>query len=491
MKMKLLAFSVSLLAMATIGVVQLQTKAVDGSRDCDQYAIIRCGTMNGDELRAEYDSNNTSGANGSTDAQGDIKKVFSALGISRADLNGGFKAGTVYKNGNVEVDGKVVATDAKMGARGLGGTQIAGTSAQKVSVSAMGDAQTAMVKLDENGKFLFAVMKPCGNPVSATPKEQPKPEPQPKAECVSLKAIERNRTDYELKATASVSGGATIESYHFTVKQQGGATVFDNTYPATGKTQSVVYTGLQPGTYTAVVKVKTSEGIKTAESCAVSITVAKPPVIITETPTPGVNIEKFVDNDKKYTRVNANVEFSYRIVVTNTGNTDLDNVAVTDTPDRAITLISVSPPSGTITSNVFSYTIPKLLKGESRTFALTAKVPVAQAGRIVNTVCVDAPTVPGNPDKCDKAEVEIPPTPVPGKLEVCVIHEMTVRMVNEADVKANPTLYTTDLTKCEKPEVLTVTELPQTGPVETALSAIGAMSLVGASAYYVASRRHA
>jgi uncharacterized repeat protein (TIGR01451 family) len=272
------------------------------------------------------------------------------------------------------------------------------------------------------------------------------------------------------------------------VKQQGGTTVFDNTYPATGPTQSVVYTGFQPGTYTATVKVKTSEGIKNGPNCTATITVSKPPVIITETPTPGVNIEKYVDNDKKYVRVNANVEFTYRIVVTNTGNTDLDNVVVTDTPDRGITLISVSPPTGEIKNNTFVYTIPKLLKSESRTFALTAKVPVAQAGRIINTVCVDAPAVTGNPDKCDKAEVEVPPTPVPGKLEVCVINEKTVRMVSETDVTANPTLYTKDLTQCDEQDV--PAELPQTGPMETALSVVGAMSLVGASAYYVSSRRH-
>jgi uncharacterized repeat protein (TIGR01451 family) len=235
------------------------------------------------------------------------------------------------------------------------------------------------------------------------------------------------------------------------------------------------------------VKVKTSEGIKTSESCTAQITVVKPPVIITETPTPGVNIEKYVDNDKKYVRVNANVEYMYRIVVTNTGNTDLENVVVTDTPDRGITLISVSPPSGEIKNNTFTYTIPKLLKGEARTFALTAKVPVAQAGRIINTVCVDAPAVAGNPDKCDKAEVEVPPTPVPGKLEVCVINEKAVRMVSEADVTANPTLYTKDLTQCDEKE--TPAELPQTGPVETAMSVFGAMNLVGASAYYLTSRR--
>ncbi len=486
MKGKLLVFGVSLLAMATIGVVQLQIKAVDSSRDCDQYAVIRCGTLNGDELRAEFESNNTAGANGYTTEQGDIKKIFNAMGITKAELTG-FKPGIVYKNGNVEVDGKVVATDAMMAARGLGGTQIAGTNAQKVSVSAMGDAQTAMVKLDENGKFLFAVMKPCGNPVTATPKKQPTPEPQPQpvAKCVNVTVTQQERTKYLVKVTASVKDGAKIKGY--SIKLTSSSNVVDKTYPSTSDTQSVVYVVETPGEYSVKATVDTSEGVKGGPACEATFTVPKPPVVITETPTPGVNIEKFVDNDKKYTRVNANVEFSYRIVVTNTGNSDLENVVVTDTPDRAITLLSVTPPSGSITNNVFTYTIAKLLKGEARTFVLTAKVPVAQAGKLLNTVCVDAPAVPGNPDKCDKAEVEVPPTPVPGKLEVCVLNEKVVRMVDEAQVKANPTLYSTDLTLCNKVEL--PEELPATGTTETILSIVGAMSLVGASAYYVASRR--
>lgn len=484
MKGKLLAFGVSLLAMATIGVVQLQTKAVDGNRDCDQFAVIRCGTMNADELRTEYESNNANNANGYATAQDDIKKVFTAMGISRADLNGGFKAGIVYKNGNVEVDGKVVATNAQMAARGLGGTQIAGTNAQKVSVSAMSDAQTAMVKLDQNGKFLFAVMKPCGNPVTATPKEEPKPEPTPKAECVNITAIEQDRTKYLVKATANTSGGAKIKSYTLKVFK-GTSVVYDNTYANTTNEQSVVYVVNEPGEYRVKATVQTSEGVKGGKNCETTFTVKEAPV----QPAPAVDITKHVDNDKKYLRVNANVEFTYKIDVRNTGNVDLDNVVVTDTPDRGITLVSVTPPSGKIENNTFVYTIAKLLKGETRTFVLTAKVPVAQAGRIVNTVCVDAPAVPGSPDKCDKAEVEVPPAPVPGKLEVCVLADDTVRMIEQSEYDANPSLYSKNLADCEEEEA--PAELPQTGPVETAVSVVGAMSLVGASAYYVASRRHA
>jgi len=489
MKGKLLAFGVSLLAVATIGVVQLTTRAVDGSRDCDQFAVIRCGALNASELRTEYETNNASNANGDTTAQGDIKKVFTAMGISKVAMDAKPVTGVVYRDGTVKTDaGKVVATGAMMAARGLGGTQIAGTNAQKVSVSAMSDAQTAMIWLDTNGTFLFAVMKPCGNPVSATPKEEPKPEPQ--AKCVDVKATMQERNKFSVTAKANVSDGAKIKGYAFKVTK-GSQTIFDKSYDSDKETQTVVYQDLQPGEYNVKVKVNTSEGMKGGEECKTTFTVKELP----PTPTPAVKIEKYVDTDKKYIRVNADVQFSYRIVVTNTGSTDLENVLVTDTAQEGITLLSVSPPSGTITpaSNVnpkytFTYTIPKLLKNESRTFTLTAKVPVAKAGKLLNTVCVDAPAVPGNPDGCDTAEVEVPPTPVPGKLEVCVINEKVVRMVDEADVRANPTLYTTDLTQCDEEEL--PEEMPKTGPTEAVLSVVVCMSLVGASAYYVASRRN-
>jgi uncharacterized repeat protein (TIGR01451 family) len=360
MKGKFLGFGLALLATATIGLVQLQVRAADDSRDCDKFAVIRCGTMTAAELRAEYDTNNGSPMNGDTTKQPDIKKVFTGMGISATDLDGSFKAGTVYRDGTVKVNGSVVATNAKMAARNLGGTPIAGTNADKISVSAMASAQTALVKMDQSGKFLFAVMKPCGNAVTATPKETPAPTPTPTP---------------------------------------------------------------------------------------------------TPTPAPSIDVIKYVGNNSKYERVGVNVEFSYRIDVKNTGNVDLDNVLVTDTPDRAITLISVSPPTGKIENNTFMYTIPKLLKGETRTFTLTAKVPAYMAGRLINTVCVDTPTIPGSPDKCDKAEVDVPP---------------------KTEQPPTP----------EQPTV-TPTELPQTGPTDVVLQIVGAMSLVGASAYYIASRRTA
>jgi len=109
-----------------------------------------------------------------------------------------------------------------MAARNLGGNPIAGTNAGVMSVSKMGSAQTAMVKFDSNGQFVHAIMKPCGNPVAATPKP---PAPKPVAKCESLKAVKISDNRFRLEAKAMAKDGAKINGYHFTV-MHGGQQVF-------------------------------------------------------------------------------------------------------------------------------------------------------------------------------------------------------------------------------------------------------------------------
>lgn len=175
---------ISLIALAIAGVGALSIAAaptaqarIDNTPDCDTVAIIKCGAFSESALKKAYDK----------DAYGDIKKVYNAFDISRSDLSG-FKSGIVYRNGDVEVNGKVVATNAMTAGRNYGGTKISGTKgAGKYSVSKFVDeGQTAFVKM-KDGKFEFAIIKACGNPISATPKKtaKPKPAPQPVAKTVT------------------------------------------------------------------------------------------------------------------------------------------------------------------------------------------------------------------------------------------------------------------------------------------------------------------
>lgn len=469
MKGKILGFGLSLLAVATIGVVQLQTQAAEPGQVGN---AARCTVEAKGERGSAFKVNNAktvATVDFTVKGGADCKVQVSANSFYAPSMDGRpydqqilFDRTTkTYGKGEYSMSVKLPTQSTKQ--KGC---------FYQVDLT-YGTHNITPVLAYGHGKI-----EGCG-----------KPQPNPAAECVEVKAVEQERTKFLVTAKAKVSDGAEVKSYSFKVTK-GSATIYDNTYKSQAAEQSVVYIVNEPGEYKVKATVDTSEGVKKGAQCETTFTVKNPPV----TPTPGVSVEKYVNNDQKYARVSENVEFSYRLVVKNTGNADLDNVVVTDTADKGVTLLSVSPPSGTITppkdangKYTFTYTIPKLLVGETRTFVLNAKVPAYLAGKLANTVCVDAPAVPGSPDKCDTAEVDLPSK---GKVRVCdpasgnIIEveqgqEGNYKPVNSPECKDEPTVDT--------PE--TPTELPETGPTEAILSVIGAMSLVGASAYYIASRR--
>jgi hypothetical protein len=259
---KLLLFVASVLAFATVGLVQLTANAsVDNSPDCDQYAVVRCGTFSASGVRSAYN-------------HGDVGKVFSALGIRKSELSGSFSSGIVYQDGRVTVGGKTVATGAVMAARHLGGTPIAGTSASKLSVSAMASAQTALVKLDQNGRFMFAVMKPCGNPVSAHPPapKPPQPTPQPSAVCTNLSVDKISRTRFDFTAFASVKNGAVIKAYSFVVTKNN-QQVASRKVTTNAKHTRYTFESQRAGTYQVRVTVHTSVGAKDGSNCVRQFTI--------------------------------------------------------------------------------------------------------------------------------------------------------------------------------------------------------------------------
>ena len=167
--------------------------------------------------------------------------------------------------------------------------------------------------------------------------------------------------------------------------------------------------------------------------------------------------------------------FTYQLVVKNTGETTLTNVKVTDPSPANVQFISAD--KGSIADNKWSYTIPELKIGQSMSFAIKAKVVKEVTGKIVNTACVDAPTVPGTPDDCDDATVEVPPTPVTPPKENCPIPGKEHLPKDSVDCKEVPVT----------PE--TPPELPKTGITDAVASLIGLGSLIAATTYYIASRR--
>lgn len=209
-----LVFVLSTLVALT-GLNDTAHAVVDNSPDCnDGVAVINCGVYSIAAAREKY-------------GQGDIGKIYSAFGISHSDLSGDFQEGVVWRNGNVTVGDKVVGTDAITAGRNFGGTPIAGTNAGKYPTSKFAtEGQTAFVKMVD-GKFAFAIIKSCGNPVTANPPKQP---PQPEFKCINLKVEELGRTKRKFTAEATASNGATIEKYEFGFGDGFGITIQQQSY---------------------------------------------------------------------------------------------------------------------------------------------------------------------------------------------------------------------------------------------------------------------
>ena len=240
-----------------------------------------------------------------------------------------------------------------------------------------------------------------------------------------------------------------------------------------------------------------------------------------EQPAPAISIVKSVNNNRTNTIVNLNEEFNYQVTVKNTGNVDLKDVKVTDTPQEGITLVSSA--TGTITNNTWTHTIPTLAVGKEETFTLKAKVPAYKSGNLKNTACVDTPTIPGGPDGCSEVLIGVPEprnvqvcdtttgqvitvkesernnpnyapadSPKCADIKVCDLDTKTIVTIKKDVYESNKTRYTTDESKCQPaptPTPPTTPTLPSTGPAETLASLFGLSSVAGAGYYWRASRR--
>lgn len=305
------------------------------------------------------------------------------------------------------------------------------------------------------------------------PKDCP---PTPKYTCDSLTVKKLERTKFEF-TTAYTVENATFKHVTYVVKNATGAEVY--------RGQNRVFTTETAGTYTVeafvTVTVNGTDKTVTSAKCKGTFEVTKKPV----EPKPGVTITKKVDGEDRKT-VAINQEFTYQLTVKNTGNVTLTNIKVTDAAPAGVQFISAD--KGVITDNAWSYTIPELKVGESINFAIKAKVTKEVEGIIKNTACVDAAEVPGTPDDCDDATVEVPKTPVDPDMTVCEVETKTIITIKKSEF--DETKHTEDLSKCaEAPTPEVPTELPTTGLSEGIMAFAGLGSLALSVTYYAISRR--
>ena len=105
-------------------------------------------------------------------------------------------------------------------------------------------------------------------------------------------------------------------------------------------------------------------------------------------------------------------------------------------------------------------------------------------GRLENTACVDASEVPGNPDDCDDATVEVKK---PNEIVVCEL-ETKKYPVTILEKDFDKALHSTNPEDCED-EPAPPVELPKTGLTQDILQTLGAGGISTAVVAYALSRR--
>jgi large repetitive protein len=96
--------------------------------------------------------------------------------------------------------------------------------------------------------------------------------------------------------------------------------------------------------------------------------------------------------------VTAGTDLTYTITATNSGPSDAQDVAVTDTLPAATTFVSVTPSQGTCSGGpIVTCSLGTLAIGASATFTLVVHVDPIATGTIFNTATVSSTTVDPNP----------------------------------------------------------------------------------------------
>jgi hypothetical protein len=231
--------AVALLVTAIIG-PNLALASTSQPTDCTANSIIWCGAYSKTAWLAAV--NNGDGHNSASN----IQNIYydQGRGITAANFNASTTVlGTVYKNGDVMVNGKLVATGAQsVGRDFIAGSVKSGTVWMRpTSVSFVATSISAWVDMS-GGTFHYFILQSCGNPGVATPvavttgakptptpptpQPTPMPTPQPTSpvvpeavSCVQLTATQPDAagypTTYNFTIVPSDASSATITGYQF------------------------------------------------------------------------------------------------------------------------------------------------------------------------------------------------------------------------------------------------------------------------------------
>ena len=253
-------FALSLLGAVGMGLAVKQHSSAATVRDCSTNSIDRkdlnggCGAADPDEFIKDVKANDPS----------DLKDIYANFGLS----SGGYdafakeaKQGTYFRDGHIEVDGQTVATDAwSMGRETFGNqrTQIKINnktyyhSAAKDSFASNHNSLPVMVWFAADGTVRFAVMNPCGNPITRYDKVTPS------ATCKAISATQPDKVNkpntYRFTTSATFAGNAVFSRVVYTFSDDG------TSVTKTSLTDAVEHTFKKSGKVTATVYAKVPGG---------------------------------------------------------------------------------------------------------------------------------------------------------------------------------------------------------------------------------------
>ena len=269
-KFKKIGIAISL-GFAMLGGIWLASPSQ--AAGCNSFNVVYCGTHSMSELQTAY-------------SRTEIKELYKEWYVTETMVQGGsnMREGVVDANGNITVDGRVVATNAitvqsKAGTRqpqpqrsyktSNGYTYYQYTTGQSFVDGPK--SYNIYAWFDNNGSFITGVIKDCGNPVWGNPTTPPV---KPALTCDALQVTEISRNTFKFSVKATAKGGASITSYAYNFG--------DNNIKTTNSSE-IQYTYAKEGNYTVTITVngkETGEVKRQNPNCQKTVTVKPEPKMI-------------------------------------------------------------------------------------------------------------------------------------------------------------------------------------------------------------------
>ncbi len=269
-KFKKIGIAISL-GFAMLGGIWLASPSQ--AAGCNSFNVVYCGTHSMSELQTAY-------------SRTEIKELYKEWYVTETMVQGGsnMREGVVDANGNITVDGRVVATSAitvqsKAGTRqpqpqrsyktSNGYTYYQYTTGQSFVDGPK--SYNIYAWFDNNGSFITGVIKDCGNPVWGNPTTPPA---KPALTCDALQVTEISRNTFKFSVKATAKDGASITSYTYNFG--------DNNIKTTNSSE-IQYTYAKEGNYTVTITVngkETGEVKRQNPNCQKTVTVKPEPKMI-------------------------------------------------------------------------------------------------------------------------------------------------------------------------------------------------------------------